>query len=322
MKKVELKSTIAHLVRDYVTKRQKNEGLVFRVERTILYAYDNYCVDNGIRDMLCEESFRRYSDGDGVSLAQKGKRYRTLFNFYEYCRILDPKLAPIHRQVFFGKPTRCIAYIYTDEEVERLLDYVPSVHSGVPKHLRKGLAMRWKCIVGVLRATGLRISEVLKLKLEDVHRDERYLYVAKTKFRKERLVPVSRSVLDAIDRQLKARGENGCEFVFSTWNGRSLSYGAFNGIFNRAVRDLGIGGGVRKPRIHDLRHTFAVRTVQGWYRDGMDVNALLPVLSTYLGHAHLEDTAYYLESSSDILGAAIEHANLVMERSHEKHGQD
>ena len=87
-----------------------------------------------------------------------------------------------------------------------------------------------------------------------------------------------------------------------------------NGLFNKAIRALAIGEhAVNKPRIHDFRHTFAVRKVVEWNRMGIDVQSMMNVLSTYMGHAHYDDTTYYLESSSEILRSAAERFALIKE---------
>ena len=308
MKKVILKSPLADRIRQYVSTCQNDQGLNFKVDRSVLYAFDNFCVNNGIVEMLSEDAFFKYCDSGDVLLAQKGKRYRILFRFYEYCRVFDPSLKPLRRQLFFGKYTRHVAYIYTSEEIDRLMAYKAWQNEN------RWITIRWRCMVGILFATGLRISELLGLNLGDVHRDECVLYIAPSKYRKERYVPVAKSVIEAIDKYIAVRPTVDTPRLFVSRRGLGLSFGTFNQMFNRVIRELRIGAGsTTKPRVHDLRHTFAVNRVVEWNRQGVDVGRMLPVLSTYLGHAHVADTAYYLESSSEILGSVIQRANLVME---------
>lgn len=199
-------------------------------------------------------------------------------------------------------------HIYSEEEIRSLLYAARDVgrHPGD----------RWllyPTLLGLLAVTGLRISEALDLTLGDVDLKDALLRVRKAKFQKPRLVPIADSTCLALKRFLVARAERGyattpeAPLFPSRQTGRRMSYGAVCQAFRDIRRAAGLGrpsaGGCR-PRIHDLRHTAATRRLHLWYREGANVQALLPVLVTYLGHASVRGTATYLTSTAELLGEA------------------
>ena len=167
--------------------------------------------------------------------------------------------------------------------------------------------VRWKCMIGLLFCTGIRVSELLSLKIQNIDFQNRILIIKETKFRKNRLVPIHESTCAALRRWLKLRPNPQSEYVFQSLKGNPFSYSGFNGRFNKVLRQLGIGDeGRPKPRIHDMRHTFAIRKVVEWQRKGLPVQAYLPHLSTYMGHVHYDNTTYYLDSSEQLLANVLE----------------
>ena len=153
---------------------------------------------------------------------------------------------------------------------------------------------------------GIRIGEAFALNLEDFHPEEPSLYVAKGKFRKARWVPLSVSASEALRQYLERRREmRPCEPdspLLLNQRGRRLCHPSVYQVFRRLLdqcaiayhRDTG-------PRIHDMRHTFAVHRLLAWYRDGEDVNARLPWLATYLGHVDIQSTQVYLRATAELL---------------------
>jgi integrase len=164
-------------------------------------------------------------------------------------------------------------------------------------------------IILLLATAGLRISEALHLTLKDVDLDGAVLSIRQSKFRKSRLVPLSRGTADVMRcyRQLReevAPIDPGEAFFVS---GRGKAYGI--GYVERMFRDIAIAAGLRGstgrgPRLHDLRATFAVTRLLEWYRDGDNVMNRLPLLSTYLGHARVSDTEVYLHITTALLEQA------------------
>lgn len=300
--KVIMKTELAPKIVQYVQFMRERFERKFSVEETMLKAYDNFCFDNCISPLLSQDGFEKYCMSGNVTLCQRGKRYRILYNFYNYCRAYDTTLPEIAAQIVEAKRHKHIAYVYSDDDIAALM-------SADQNYDKWDLftSVRWKCIVGMLLCTGLRISELLALKMSDLDFQRKILTVRNTKFRKNRLVPIHGSVCTALRKWLSLRPNQQLEQVFQTRRGRILLYGEFNRIFNKVIRRLGLGEtGKPKPRIHDLRHTFAIRKVVEWQKKGVPVQIHLQYLSTYMGHVHYDNTTYYLDSSEQLLANVLE----------------
>ncbi len=158
-------------------------------------------------------------------------------------------------------------------------------------------------IVRVLYGCGLRAGEARKLTVGDVNLAEGILHIRKGKFRKDRLVPVAPSLLDRLRRYAARMGERSSRSVFfPAPQGGAYSATALYGRFRILLRVAKIphAGRGKGPRLHDLRHTFAMHRLVGWYREGVDLSAKLPVLAAYMGHTSLEGTQRYLHLIADL----------------------
>ena len=194
-------------------------------------------------------------------------------------------------------------YIYTDEEILRLMAMART-------RIRRSLCgTTLETVIGLLAATGLRISEAIKLDRDDVDLHAGVLLVRESKFNKSRYVPLHTSAIDALaryehdrDRVYPVPLENS---FFVSVRRKRLHEGATERMFRRVCEATGIGADATfPPRLHDLRHTKAVRTLLGWYRQGVDVPSRLPALATYLGHRDSVYTYYYLSAAPELLACA------------------
>jgi len=228
-------------------------------------------------------------------------RYSVVRQFCEYLSRTDPKCYVPERRRGIRPQDARRPHIYSILEVQRLLTaagQLPPANS-----LR---VHTYRTLVGLLYSTGIRIGEAFALNLEDFHPEEPSLYVAKGKFRKARWVPLSVSASEALRQYLERRREmRPCEPdspLLLNQRGRRLCHPSVYQVFRRLLdqcaiayhRDTG-------PRIHDMRHTFAVHRLLAWYRDGEDVNARLPWLATYLGHVDIQSTQVYLSATAELL---------------------
>lgn len=181
---------------------------------------------------------------------------------------------------------------------------------GGARHLRTRFASAThETLIGLLAATGLRVGEVIRLDRSDVDKVDAVLTIRESKFGKSRMVPVQPSVLAALQHYARLRDQVHREpttvsFFVST-RGNRMVYPTIHAVFRNLCDGAGIGATAPfPPRIHDLRHTFAVRTLLDWYRAGEDVDARLPVLSTYLGHRDPRWTYWYLSAAPELLALA------------------
>jgi integrase len=192
-------------------------------------------------------------------------------------------------------------FIYSPGDIEALLAQA--------RQLTPMPAATHETLIGLLAATGLRAGEAIRLDRADIDWTSAVLMIRESKFGKTRMVPVLDSTLDALGRyahtrdRLCPRAATASSFVSTA--GTRLIYARVGQVFRRLRDRSGIGAGAdRPPRIHDLRHTFAVRTLLSWYQAGEDVEARLPVLSTYLGHRDPRSTYWYLSAAPELLALA------------------
>jgi integrase/recombinase XerD len=192
-------------------------------------------------------------------------------------------------------------YLFSAEDVDAI---VRCARASTPFPFR---AETLETLIALLAATGMRVGEALRLERGEIDWEGAVILVRDTKFHKGRNVPVSASTIDALAayarRRDRTRPATTCLFV--SLAGTPVAYSHFSTTFRSAVAAAGIGvGSPVRPRIHDLRHSFAVRTLLGWYRSGLDVEPLLPRLSTYLGHREPRFTYWYLTATPELLGHA------------------
>ncbi len=207
-------------------------------------------------------------------------------------------------------PVRALPYIYSRDELRRLLD--PSTIETSRRGARQFDAVTFRTLLLLLYGAGLRFSEATGLTLADVDLAEAILSIRATKFYKNRLVPVGPQLATAIGRHISRREDDGLawsetSFLLSNRDGSRLASSTVQAAFDALRRLAGVhnkAGGRQIPRLHDLRHSFAVHSLTAWYRRGADVQRLLPVLSTYLGHSDLEGTKVYLSMTPELLQQA------------------
>jgi integrase len=193
-------------------------------------------------------------------------------------------------------------HIYSADEIQSLMCAARRLPS------RTGLrAAAYSTVIGLLAVTGLRLGEVVGLDEGDVDVAKGVLTVRRTKFGKSRLVPLHPSTTRALRSYARLRDrvrrQRPTPAFFVAENGRRLTASIVEWTFRKLSRQTGLRGPAdrRGPRLHDLRHTLAVRTLIRWHRRGFDVERRLPILSTYLGHGHVTDTYWYLTAVPELL---------------------
>jgi len=203
-------------------------------------------------------------------------------------------LGPAHR--------RTTPYIFSPSEIERLVTAASQLSS--PHGLR---AKTYVALIGLLACTGLRISEALRLGRADADLDSGVLSIRQTKFCKSRLVPLHPSARRALQGYVRRRDAIAPPLAKATFfvseAGAALPSRTVHGVM-RTLLDGVVTSGTslgRRARIHDLRHTFACRCLLRWYRAGADVDHRIAALSTYLGHAKVSDTYWYLTGVPELM---------------------
>ena len=194
-------------------------------------------------------------------------------------------------------------FLFTSTDVDRLMTQASHV---IVSPLR---VATYQTLIGLLAAGGLRIGEAIKLDRSDIDWHDGVLLIRESKFRKSRLVPLHTSTIEALRSYAQLRDElrprplEPCFFV--SLRGKRLNYAVVQQTFRQLVTAAGIGHDApTPPRLHDLRHGFAIHVLLGWYHAGEDVQARLPALSTYLGHREPAHTYWYLSASPELLALA------------------
>ena len=200
-------------------------------------------------------------------------------------------------------------HIYSDAEIEKLLRRTQQLPS--PKGLR---AHTYTTLFGLLLATGMRVNEALGLDRQDVDLKVGILHIRRTKFGKSRYVPVHSSTVKALKKYTETRDRlfdaPPTPAFFLSERGRRITQWIARYTFAKVSQQVGLRTGAKGhghgPRLQDMRHRFAARTLIHWYRAGLDVERELPKLTTYLGHVHVNDTYWYLEAVPELLQLATE----------------
>jgi len=194
-------------------------------------------------------------------------------------------------------------FIYSSADIEALLELARQT---IVSPLRSATC---QTLIGLLAASGLRIGEAIKLDRRDVDWARGVLLIRESKFGKSRLVPLHPTSMQALEGyaqlrdQLQPRPAEPAFFV--SLKRKRLLYAVVQLTFRQLIGKSGIGAGaVSPPRLHDFRHTFAVRTLLSWYRAGEDVQSKIPSLSTYLGHREPASTYWYLSAAPELLALA------------------
>ena len=230
--------------------------------------------------------------------------------FTKYLSGIDPR-TEIPPLGMVRRDRRPQPFIYSEREIVQLLDAARTCRS-IHRYALK--PDTFHCLIGLLTVTGMRVGEALSLKPEEIDWAQGVVTVGRAKYQKTRLIPLHASTLrqlrtyDGLRQRFFAERpwlRPAHRFFVSAYGG-PLTATEVGYDFRRLTRRIGLRdpGAHRGPRIHDLRHRFAVATLLRWYRSGRKVDPLLPVLSTYMGHVSITGTYWYLTCTPELMAAA------------------
>lgn len=272
-------------------------GFKFRTQQALLRLFVAYAEAQG--DRLIKGDRVLAWAVEAPSPEQRRNRLLTVRRFAIAMRAEDDRhQIPAADALGRGLFRRRLPYIYTPEEIEGLINAAGALSptGGIRP-------LTYATLFGLLAATGMRISEALALRLVDITDDG--LIIAMTKFKKSRLLPLHSTVRAALDKYLFIRCAvpTHSDAVFIGSNGAVPAYDTVSAMFRRLSRAIGLRGapGCAGPRIHDLRHSFAVRSLEQCPCDSDSVSRHILALSTYLGHAHVADTYWYLQATPGLM---------------------
>jgi len=223
--------------------------------------------------------------------------------FARHLAVLEPATEIPPADILAHHYRRVTPHLYTPEQIAALMAAADQLNPPL-------LAANWRTLIGLLAVTGLRTGEACRLNRDDVDLGQGILTVRDSKFGKSRQVPIHPTTVTALrsyerirDRLCPASTTSG--FLAST-RGTRLDEHNLSKIFTRLVEAarIPVTPGRRRPRLHDLRHSFATATLLDWYQQGVDVQARIPLLSTYLGHVDPKSTYWYLTGTPQLLALA------------------
>lgn len=289
-------------LQDYLGLRR---GLGFKLDRAgrLLSQFVTFCEQDGAEVVSVELALSWATAPDRCSAMWAANRLCVARGFLRYLHAFEPRTGIPPTRLLPSGATRATPYLYTPEEVAALMREARAFGSGLR-------AAGMEAIVGLLACSGMRVGEALALDRCDVDLGAGLITIRRAKLDKERLVPLHQSTVDALgvygderDR-LSPRPAEPAFFVSAA--GTRMLYCNFHLGYQQMLRRAGITArsAACRPRPHDLRHRFAVDTLTDWYRDGADVAARLPMLSSYLGHVDPAATYWYLSGSLELLGLA------------------
>lgn len=294
---------ITRQIEEYIAYK-RSLGYVIKIESQELRRFAKYTRDIEYDGSLTAELAIRWASLDN-SFTRKymARRLETLHTFAVYISAFDSQ-AQIPQNGVFGKAhLRTSPYIYTDDEVLSLMHHAGSLYS--PDGIR---AYTVASAIGLMFATGIRVSELTSLRIADVRIKEKHLFINNSKYKKDRIVPLHCTVIAKLSEyrafiKSKIGVKNDDDYFFVTSYGRRFNTRAFEYAF-QLIRPLVFCDAEKLPRLYDLRHTFACNTVKRWHEAEEDVNWKLYLLSAYMGHVKLADTYWYLSATPELLEIA------------------
>ena len=235
--------------------------------------------------------------------AQWANRLSMVRRFARYMSALDARTEIPPDGLLPHRFRRKYPYIYTEEEITHLIGAAQNLSS--PLGLR---AATYSTLLGLLAVTGMRVSEPVALDRDDIDLTRGILIIRRTKFGKSRMLPLHATTVEALRHYHKLRDRvfRNTKSFFVSERGIRLTVWSVRKTFILLSRQTGLRGldDRHGPRLHDLRHRFAIETLLSWYRAGIDVERRMPELSAYLGHVHVNDTYWYISAVPELLQLA------------------
>ena|SRR2546426_6605890 len=296
-------SALRVAVDEYLTVRR---ALGFKLDRAekLLGQFVAYCDAVGAHAVRTEVAVAWAGSPAGGSSWWYAQRLGVVRGFASWFQAYNPN-SEVPPAGVFGPAScpRAVPYPYTDAEVAALMDATSALRWPLER-------ATYRSLIGLLAVTGMRVGEAIRLDRADVSWDQGRLTVADSKFGKSRLVPLHQSTLDVL-RSYSDERDRLCPhpktpaFLLSS-AGTRLIYCNVSSLFRKLAAIAGLQARSQRcrPRIHDLRHRFAVTTLVDWYQAGADVEARLPVLSAFMGHVDPKATYWYLSATPELLGSA------------------
>ena len=297
-------SELGRHLQDYLSLRRAL-GYKLEAEGRLLADFAGYAERSGIGTVTVSVAVAWAALPATADPVWVAKRLGIVRGFARYLATVDAAAEIPPTDLLPARTRRSTPYLYSDADVTALM----AAARALPNPLKSAT---FETLIGLLAATGLRGGEAMRLNRGDLDRAHGLLTVHATKFGKSRQLHLHPTTVHALHRYA-ARRDRLCPrpataSIFVSTTGTRLCHAVLQPTFRMLVEHAGIGqdGRLPRPHVHGLRHSFAVKTLLGWYRDGQDVQARLPALSTYLGHVDPGSTYWYLSAAPELLALAAD----------------
>jgi integrase/recombinase XerD len=296
------RGVLAPLIRDFIAMRN-NLGYKSQSCKFSLFAFDRVAFGNGLRtititaEMATEWCNRRPNEATDTWSHRNCflRQFAVYLSNLGYETYIPPRVAGPRQDQF-------VPYIFSDDEIKAIYAACDSL-ALYDRHARTNI-MVLPALIRMLCSTGIRIGEAVNLRINDVNLEQNYLTLRSTKNGTDRLIPFTEAMADICKQYLKYRKllPANSDFFFVKLNGCYCRANGFCGWWTKILKTAGIKhrGLIIGPRIHDLRHTFCIKSLTHLLKEGKDLYYILPILSTYLGHKSLASTDRYVRMTSDM----------------------
>jgi integrase/recombinase XerD len=299
-------NTLREAVHDYLNLR-RSLGFKLRETGKQLLAFVTFMEQSCASYITSQLALTWAQQPSTVQPADWAHRLSVVRTFARYRSATDPRTQLPPEGLLPYRPKRAQPYLYSTEEIDNLLGAALSLsaHGGLRP-------WTYHCLFGLLTVTGMRLGEARNLELQDVDLSKGVLTIRGAKFGKSRLIPIHASTCSVLADYLARRNRRwatrpASSYLFVSNRGNQLDGGEIHRTFYALSHQIGLRSqsDSHGPRIHDLRHRFAVMTLLQWYRSGEDAERRLPFLSVYLGHVHVSDTFWYLSAWPELMQEAM-----------------
>jgi integrase len=294
-----------HTALDEYLSVRRTLGFKLRDEGTALPKFLHFLENKGASYITTDLALQWATQPQNALPSYWARRLTMVRIFAQFHSAVDRRTEIPPQGLLAYRYRRKTPYIYDDEEISRLLK--------AASHLQSATALRastYTTLFGLLASTGMRISEPIALDCKDVDLTQAILTVRWTKFGKTRLIPIHSSTVGKLEEYSRLRSRifirPKSPSFFVSERGTRLTQCSVRYTFVKLSREIGLRAphDSHGPRVHDMRHTFAVKTLLRWYQTGVDVERHMPELATYLGHTHVNDTYWYISAVPELLSLA------------------
>jgi integrase/recombinase XerD len=295
-------SELSASIEQYLALRR---ALGFKMELAarLLTQFDRYCARIGVTRVTTEAAVAWATAPAGASPGWWAQRLGIVRGFAAWAQTQDLGIEVPPADLVPGRFGRVVPYLYSDADIVALMAATDHLPLPLQRHT-------YRTLIGLLSITGLRIGEAIRLGRDEVGVERRVVRIVNSKFGKSREIPLHASSSEALRRYAEHRDQwfpaPPCGRFFLSTKGTPLRYSVVQPTFAKLARQAGLQPRSPrcKPRLHDIRHTMAIRALADCYATGGDVHAVLPLLATWMGHGDPNSSYWYLFASPELLGLA------------------